>query len=447
LFLQRSRDATVEIIRDQFASRRSVLISYVVESQDYVLYIHLEEEQGIAATSILPTAIIKQVGGRVVSLLVGNYPGQSNISALWVKDGLSFGLDLTWISHLTFAPTRGGVMRIRLGLKWFTFAGWMMAVLMIPVASNTSTHPASASAAQDFIISIPGRSLDSPIRLPERPGVKTMADAIGSLTILADGKPCLKIDLTSSQARTASRAIEAHLGAAGQPSSCSPNGARITFRDAAGHELYEQATSTPGGVKTLTNFAPRPPHTGTQPLPWFSPIRSAMMTRDYQPTDGYVIGIGSDNGGSGGRIEQQGTILNQYDAAATWNAWTNTQKLDANGWCQGTVPCVVFANDGTCLAFTNCRLVPDITRSDVWATTYVMAGDYANLPAALVRTRSPCSWSHSTTNYSTRVPRCSTFNDTKLAMHSDSGTPVILVMGVAAETTILRAGSTKYGIR
>ncbi|MGE5596092.1 MAG: hypothetical protein ACM3S1_08670 [Hyphomicrobiales bacterium] len=137
---------------------------------------------------------------------------------------------------------------------------------------------ALAAAGAEMTVVLPKETLNASVNLPERPTVKTLGEAVGSVMVLVDGTECLTLNLAPTASHgQASEDVRGTLGADGQPEACSKDGAGVTFRDAAGRTLFEKATFEPGGTIVLSNLAPEPPSDGPSENPPGPPAAGSGM--------------------------------------------------------------------------------------------------------------------------------------------------------------------------
>ena len=115
-------------------------------------------------------------------------------------------------------------------------------------------HSARDYTLDDFEVIIPISTLNTPA------SGSTLGKLEGRLTALADGQVCDSADLA-----TATADVVLRLGLPGQAAACSLDGARVTFRNARGMELFVEMTLRKGTVETLRNLAPKPPDGVTLP--------------------------------------------------------------------------------------------------------------------------------------------------------------------------------------
>jgi hypothetical protein len=105
---------------------------------------------------------------------------------------------------------------------------------------------------------------------------------------------------------------------------------------------------------------------------------AGLVFADYTPSDPpYEYGVGS----GGAKVQDQGTVLDESDAAAAWNIWTSTSKLSlGTSGCGSTTSCIIYANDGATLTNTSCVIpqVPD----GAWAVAHILAGSYRSIPSS-----------------------------------------------------------------
>ncbi len=91
---------------------------------------------------------------------------------------------------------------------------------------------------------------------------KTLGESIGSLRVLADGRPCTESSLTSAADQDSEGNVLLHVGGASQPVDCSRAGALLTFVRGDGQLLFEQRRLIPGVSQPLANLAPQAPGSG-----------------------------------------------------------------------------------------------------------------------------------------------------------------------------------------
>ena len=92
-------------------------------------------------------------------------------------------------------------------------------------------------------------------------GPTTMAQAVRSLTLFADGKQCASISLTGASNRVSDGKLLAIPANTTVPE-CRRVGATIVLVNAAGYELNETFILELGGRFTLAHFIPKAPATG-----------------------------------------------------------------------------------------------------------------------------------------------------------------------------------------
>jgi len=131
-----------------------------------------------------------------------------------------------------------------------------------PTPSPTATGTPIAGQPAPFAIVIAAEALDAPVALPESPAVRTLAQAIGTLAIYANGQLCTQVTLTDARARNSQGNIVVVIGTGAQPAACKAEGSRIQFVDRNGRELYVEMVLRQGATATLSNFAPKPANTG-----------------------------------------------------------------------------------------------------------------------------------------------------------------------------------------
>ncbi|MPZ49709.1 MAG: hypothetical protein GEU75_10530 [Dehalococcoidia bacterium] len=107
-----------------------------------------------------------------------------------------------------------------------------------------------------FRIVISAHSLNSPLSRSAT-GFDTLGQALGTLTVLANGTSCVQVDVAARQ-----RDVVVELGRAGPPPDCATEGAMITFVDGRGIQLNARMTLTKGTQQRLSNLAPVPPSSG-----------------------------------------------------------------------------------------------------------------------------------------------------------------------------------------
>src|SRR5438067_2206238 len=98
---------------------------------------------------------------------------------------------------------------------------------------------AGALAADDFEVVIPAAVLNTPT------AAGTLGKSLARITALANGQACDSADVSA-----AATDVTLHLGLAGQPAACSLEGARVTFLDGGGRELFVEMTLRKGTVQT-----------------------------------------------------------------------------------------------------------------------------------------------------------------------------------------------------
>jgi hypothetical protein len=90
-------------------------------------------------------------------------------------------------------------------------------------------------------------------------GGKSLAEALGALTVFADGKQCTEVLLTSAASLDAEGNARIRVGGPAQPAECSREGALLTFKRADGQTLFEKRRFIPGVNQPLANVAPEAP--------------------------------------------------------------------------------------------------------------------------------------------------------------------------------------------
>jgi hypothetical protein len=96
---------------------------------------------------------------------------------------------------------------------------------------------------------------------------RMLAEAVGRLSVFADGTLCLEAELTSEQVLDEAGNARIRVGADGQPAACRREGARLTFRRGDGAALVESRSLIPGVTQPLANFGPEAPGSGSRPGP------------------------------------------------------------------------------------------------------------------------------------------------------------------------------------
>jgi hypothetical protein len=81
----------------------------------------------------------------------------------------------------------------------------------------------------------------------------------GSLTVFADGVRCTIANLEDSSAKDAAGNVRIHVGGPSQPTACSREGSRVTFRYPNGALLFESRTLALGVSQPFENLAPEGP--------------------------------------------------------------------------------------------------------------------------------------------------------------------------------------------
>jgi hypothetical protein len=108
-----------------------------------------------------------------------------------------------------------------------------------------------------FRIVISAEALNSPVSRAGT-GFDTLGQALGTLTVLANGTPCVEIDVANRQAD-----VVVDLGRTGPPPECATESATITFEDQRRIPLAARMALTKGTQRRLSNFAPEPPSSGS----------------------------------------------------------------------------------------------------------------------------------------------------------------------------------------
>lgn len=144
-----------------------------------------------------------------------------------------------------------------------TFAFRFLAVSVVGAALSLTfvfvlRAPASTRAQQDpvFTIVIPAHIIDGAV------SAGGMAEFNAYIHAYADGMRCATVNLVN-QRNPATREAVIEFGREGQPPECSRPGARIVLLSTYGHEYFVEFQIEPGGVRQLTNLAPKPPHSAT----------------------------------------------------------------------------------------------------------------------------------------------------------------------------------------
>lgn len=131
----------------------------------------------------------------------------------------------------------------------------------------------SATLAQvpgEYQVLIPLQSLQMPVT---QPVTSTVGQSLISIVAFADGQPCVFAIVASATADVLLR-----IGGAGQPPSCSLEGANVTFIDGLGRTLATTFTLHKGTRDLLTNFAPVPPGSSPAPPPTVTPVSPPAAT-------------------------------------------------------------------------------------------------------------------------------------------------------------------------
>jgi hypothetical protein len=134
-----------------------------------------------------------------------------------------------------------------------------------PTPAPTAANPARAGADPgEMVILVEVEALDTPIRQSWRPAVRTLAQAVGNLTVFADGQRCGTVSLTGVGELTPSGDRVVRVKGSPQTPACGRAGSLITLRDARGRELAVEFRNNPGTTVQLDNLAPKPPVTGAE---------------------------------------------------------------------------------------------------------------------------------------------------------------------------------------
>jgi len=147
-------------------------------------------------------------------------------------------------------------MEVKVVRRLVVFA---VAGLVIAVTLSTACGGGDSSDSS-FRVLIPAGTLNAPVNLPERPAVKTLGEATGTLTVFVGSQECVTADLADRTARDAAGDLLIKVGAPGQPTGCAVEGARVTFVEADGKELYVEFVFRRGATEILSNLAPKPPN-------------------------------------------------------------------------------------------------------------------------------------------------------------------------------------------
>ncbi|HLF76229.1 MAG TPA: SdrD B-like domain-containing protein [Dehalococcoidia bacterium] len=119
--------------------------------------------------------------------------------------------------------------------------------LTLTLGSNAGVPPGV------FRVVVSGETLNLPVSRAAT-GADTLGQALGSLTVLADGTTCLGVEVSGARGD-----VVLEVGRPGQPAACTTDGAAITFVDGRGRRLSTQMTLRKGTQQTLANVAPLPP--------------------------------------------------------------------------------------------------------------------------------------------------------------------------------------------
>jgi hypothetical protein len=120
-------------------------------------------------------------------------------------------------------------------------------------------------------------------------GPTTMAQAVRSLTLFADGKQCTSMSLTDASNRVSGGKLLVIPSSTTVPE-CRRLGAVITLVNEAGYELNETFTLEQGGRFTLAHFIPKAPATGGN---WpIEPSTPEPLTPGISPPSTGSAGLG-----------------------------------------------------------------------------------------------------------------------------------------------------------
>ncbi len=164
------------------------------------------------------------------------------------------------------------------------------AALGIGLASLGVPLGAYAQQRDATTLRVPQATLNAPVTLPERPGVKTLGEAIARLDIYVDDELCGSVDLTPEVPGDAVTTLAATPG-------CSRSGAALRIVDADGRTLFEKPVLKPGSEIVMSNLAPEPPSSG------------GSNTPAPQAPQAPATGSGVGPGGSYSRTAWFGTVV------------------------------------------------------------------------------------------------------------------------------------------
>jgi hypothetical protein len=105
---------------------------------------------------------------------------------------------------------------------------------------------------------------------------RTLGESIGSLKVFADGTFCTEVKLGDGSATDRSGNVRIHIGGKDQSTSCSKEGAVLSFVNARGQTFFEKRTLLRGVTQPLANVAPEPPST----------VGETVMTTPLAPRSG-----------------------------------------------------------------------------------------------------------------------------------------------------------------
>ena len=145
-------------------------------------------------------------------------------------------------------------MEVKVVRRLVVFA---VAGLVIAVTLSTACGGGDSSDSS-FRVLIPAGTLNAPVNLPERPAVKTLGEATGTLTVFVGSQECVTADLADRTARDAAGDLLIKVGAPGQPAGCAVEGALVTFLNARGMKLYKEFIFMSGASEVLSNLGVGP---------------------------------------------------------------------------------------------------------------------------------------------------------------------------------------------
>lgn len=147
---------------------------------------------------------------------------------------------------------------------------WLAAATAVAHAETpTPARPLPTPVAATMTVVVDAGALDRVLPAYQaawRGEVRTRADEMISIDAYVGAEKCSGVNVTATGGRDPSGNRLIQVGASNQPSACRQEGATITFVDGHGRTLAGTLPFRPGTTPLLPTLAPRPPHTGFDPL-------------------------------------------------------------------------------------------------------------------------------------------------------------------------------------